>query len=183
MNKPLSKRPVGIDTDILIQAYRRGSDFRMYHDPNERKQQQRFAICADGLITSLRRDERPIYLSVITLAEFLHKVPTRNHVQVTQDLERVFTIIEFNRQSASKAAEIAEARFKAARKRSPEKTRVAIKADIKIIANLIASGVEEIYFHDDNAMNIAKGFISARPLPTEPADLLDLAELNDLERS
>jgi hypothetical protein len=172
--------PVGIDTDLLIQFSRCESDLEAYEDPEERQVQRRFAIYSRRLIERLRDQQAPIFISSITVAEYLVRVDPAKHGQVIRDLQEIFTVVGFNLHAASIASDLAarsKSRHKSVRRNND---RMIVSADTKIIASLLAGGAKTIYLHDENAYDLARHVAGERAnfakLSTAPADLLEFIE-------
>ena len=174
IDTPETTAPVGIDTNILIYALQDPTKLKKA----DRKQGERNRRYAERLFRRLHSEKRRIMISVITVAEYLVKVPEAQHSDMIRAFEDEFTIAPFNRQAASFAARIV-----ASTKESKKAVRVTggrpvIMADTKIVASLIAADAREIFFGDAGAVKIAKRFTKASSLPTEPNDLFEWAEDN-----
>lgn len=160
----MSHEPVGIDSDILIHAYHQTKNDQ--DDISER---------ARRLLDWLFDQKRPVYLSVISIGEFLVKVPIGKHARTIQKLEERFRIAPFNLKAASLAADLVSKS-----KNNPAIVRVdgdrpCLMADIKIVASLLATGsVRQIYGNDDRMISIVNSLSTtvATKLPVDPLTLL-----------
>jgi hypothetical protein len=99
-----------------------------------------------------------VYLSIVTVAEFLVKVPLGSHAKTIQKLEERFRIAQFNLKAASMAAD-----FVARSRENPGIVRIqgdrpCLMADIKIVASIFATGVvKKFYANDDRFISITDG--------------------------
>ena len=175
--------PVGIDTNIVIYAQKSESDFRKIKDMDQRREVRTLSRCSVRLLTRLQDSGHPIFLSAISLGEYLVRVEPDVHVTVTRELSKLLTVVDFNQRAASIAAGMVDCSKELNSSMRLKIDRPVLMADIKIIASLVAANVKTIYFNDMGACKIGKQVVDARMLPTNPSDLIELIEDRDAASS
>ncbi|MCC9654364.1 hypothetical protein [Rhodopirellula halodulae] len=171
----------GIDTNILIYSTRTDADIRKLIDEQARKEARKLRAASQRLLKRLRQDDWQIFISTITLGEYLVKVDPRAHAKTIIELRSLCTFAEFNIRAATLAAEMT-GKAKAVKQTMRLKVdRPVLMADVKIIASLRAAGVQHFYVNDGGCCKVAQQFMKASLLPMEPVTLLEIMEQDETE--
>lgn len=161
----------GIDTNVLIHAL---------VDPNEKVTGQKAMLVkrSKWLLRELVSERCEIYVSIISLAEYLVRVSEDRHDQTIQAMETQFRIAPFNFRAARECSVLVTEAKRILRSDGSRQVgeRSILMADSKIIASLVAANVDRIYTHDRKAMEIANIRVKAELVPETPTNLFDYSE-------
>ncbi len=139
-------RIVGIDSNILIYA------FASPGLPSDQDLMER----AGWLLDALFDQKATVCVSVVSIAEYLVKIPLSQHSQMIRKLESRFTIAPFNLRAASVAADLVAKSKNNAHVTRRDGDRPCLMADTKIAASLFAAGIRELYANDSRILDLAK---------------------------
>ncbi len=127
-------RLVAIDTQILIFSLRL---------PTGDAEQDDLMCRSKRLMRDMLKAETRVMISMITLSEYLVKIPQAQKMQVAQDLASSYEIALFNIRAAVLAADLVPFG-----KQLVDGDRDVIMADTKIIASIAAAKCPRVYTHD-----------------------------------
>lgn len=140
--KELDRSMVGIDTQLLIHAYREN-----HATPEEEANHAK----ASALIRTLIRNRIQICISAITVAEYLTGIPQDRHAARVNDLSETYLIATFNMRASVIAASMV-----AYAKTIVSGDRQVVMADTKIVASLLANNCRRFETMDEKLAKIAQ---------------------------
>lgn len=149
---------VGIDSNIVVYA---GLVARKAAN-GETTRQQQLVKRAKILLHELRHDT--VILPMIAVSELLVPAPMSTHGLIIAELKKVFACPDFSVAAASIAADLWARHAKSSIK-SKSQDRVALRADVKIIATAKATGAKLFYTNDDDCRALADLIMEGRGLP------------------
>lgn len=135
----------GLDTDFLIHHLRLPSKATTDSDKENSKS-------AKAIVRELRMKQVPLYLSCITVAEYLAGIDETSRLKVMNDLATDFVIVPFSLKSSIETARISM--FLNALACVPGDRKI-LTADAKIVGSLKAQGVRRILTFDDKMQKLA----------------------------
>ena len=155
-------RLVAVDTNVLVFGVRKKG-------PKEKIQQARW------LFEELDRCKAQIIVPAIVLSEYVTKVKADERAATAALIADAFQVEPFDIRDVVTAAELWD-HGKATRKTGVPNSRIALRADILIIATAKNHGAMEVYSDDADFRALASKIMTARPLPSCAPNLLALIE-------
>lgn len=156
---PNFDRVVGIDTQILIHAYR--TSFKS-------TEEQVIASRSRRLLADILQSESMICISSITLGEFLAGVNANVVTKTANEIQKNFQIAQYNTHAA-----IVNAQLTPFIKPLASGDRKVLSADSKILASIIAASCNQFFTFDAKFLKLAQASKLIRAFPLPEADLLD----------
>ncbi len=134
---------------------------------------------ATWLLDYLMGQKAIIQLSYVSVAEYLVKVPVAKHAAAIKKLETRFRLAPFNLEAASIAADIVNHSKQSTVVVRREGDRPCLMADTKILASLIASGMQTFYANDERIRTLAQSYRSTLHVDGLPPGPLTILQCQD----